>query len=79
MRGLATYGQAVTLAKIGNNLVARYQRRIFDHLMKLGIGFFTDTRSAQLAAQINQNVSGIRDLLGMTVTSLARDAVHWSR
>jgi len=75
IRGLATYGQAVTLAKIGNNLVARYQRRIFDHLMKLGVGFFNDTRSGRLAAQINENVTGIRDLLGMTLTSVARDAV----
>ena len=75
IRGLATYGQAVVLARIGNNLVARYQRRIFDHLMKLGIDFFNDNRSGHLAAQINQNVNGIRDLLGMTLTSIARDGV----
>jgi len=75
IRGLAGYGQAVILAKIGNNLVARYQQRIFDHLMRLGIDFFNDTRSGQLAAQITQNVNGIRDLLGMTLTSMARDAV----
>ncbi|MDX8479219.1 ABC transporter ATP-binding protein [Mesorhizobium sp. VK24D] len=75
LRGLATYGQAVTLAKIGNNLVARYQRRIFGHLMKLGVGFFTDTRSGQLAARVNENINGIRDLLSMTLTSIARDAV----
>ncbi|MCV3206743.1 ABC transporter ATP-binding protein/permease [Mesorhizobium sp. YC-39] len=75
LRGLAGYGQAVTLAKIGNNLVARYQKRIFDHLMKLGVGFFSDTRSGRLAAQINENVNGIRDLLSMTLTSIARDGV----
>ncbi|TJW09139.1 MAG: ABC transporter ATP-binding protein [Mesorhizobium sp.] len=75
LRGLATYGQAVTLAKIGNDLVARYQKRIFAHVMKLGVGFFNDTRSGRLAAQINENVNGIRDLLGMTLTSLARDVV----
>lgn len=75
LRGLATYGQAVTLSKIGNNLVARYQRRIFDHLMRLGVGFFTDTRSGQLAARVNENINGIRDLLSMTLTSIARDAV----
>lgn len=75
IRGLATYGQAVILARIGNNLVARYQKRIFDHLMKLGVGVFTETRSAQLAAQINQNVSGIRDLLSITLTAIARDVV----
>ena len=75
IRGAALYGQAVVLAKIGNNLVARYQQRLFDHLMKLGVGFFSETRSAHLAAQINQNVNGIRDLLGLTITSVARDAV----
>ena len=73
IRGVALYGQAVVLAKIGNNLVARYQQRLFDHLMKLGVGFFSETRSAHLAAQINQNVNGIRDLLGLTITSVARD------
>ncbi|ESY64236.1 ABC transporter ATP-binding protein/permease [Mesorhizobium sp. M0051] len=75
LRGLAGYGQAVTMAKIGNNLVARYQQRIFNHLMKLGVSFFNDTRSGRLAAQVNENVNGIRDLLSMTVTSTARDAV----
>ncbi|SDA50387.1 ATP-binding cassette, subfamily B [Mesorhizobium qingshengii] len=75
LRGLAGYGQAVTMARIGNNLVARYQQRIFNHLMKLGVSFFNDTRSGRLAAQINENVNGIRDLLSMTVTSIARDAV----
>ncbi|TPM35620.1 ABC transporter ATP-binding protein [Mesorhizobium sp. B2-3-4] len=75
LRGFAGYGQAVTLARIGNNLVARYQKRIFDHLMKLGVGFFNDTRSGRLAAQVNENVGGIRDLLSLTLTSIARDAV----
>jgi len=75
IRGIATYVQAVVLARIGNNLVARYQQRIFDHLMRLGVGYFTATRSGQLAARINENVTGIRDLLSMTLTAIARDAV----
>ncbi|QRM53763.1 ABC transporter ATP-binding protein [Sinorhizobium sp. BG8] len=73
LRGLATYGQAVTLSKIGNNIVARYQRRLFSHLMALSVGFFAQSRSAHLAAQVSQNVSGIRDVLNLTVTSVARD------
>jgi subfamily B ATP-binding cassette protein MsbA len=75
IRGLADYGQAVLLAKIGNNLVARYQRRVFDHLMKLGVSFFNDIRSGRLAAQINHNIHGIRDLLGVTLTAIARDFI----
>lgn len=75
IRGLASYGQAVVLARVGNNLVARYQRRIFDHLMKLDVGFFTTTRSGQLSARIAENVTGIRDLLSQTLTAIARDGV----
>ncbi|TWF52902.1 ABC transporter ATP-binding protein [Neorhizobium alkalisoli] len=73
LRGFATYGQAVTLSKIGNNIVARYQRRLYKHLMTLSVGYFAEARSAHLAAQISQNVNGIRDVLNLTVTSTARD------
>jgi subfamily B ATP-binding cassette protein MsbA len=75
VRGFAGYGQAVVLARIGNHLIARYQKRTFDHLMKLGVDFFNDTRSGQLAAQLGGNVSGIRDLLSLTLISITRDAV----
>jgi ATP-binding cassette, subfamily B, bacterial MsbA len=75
VRGLANYGQAVVLARIGNNLVARYQRRLFSHLMRLGLDFFNETRSGRLAARINENVLGVRDMLGMTLKSIAGDAV----
>jgi len=73
IRGAASYGQAVALAKVGNNMVARYQQRLVDHLMSLGVSYFGDTRSAQIAAQVSQNVAGIRDVMNLTVTSLSRD------
>jgi len=75
LRGFATYGQSVLLAQVGNNIVARYQRRLFDHLMQLDLTFFSSARSGQLAAQISQNVTGIRDLLNMTITAAVRDFV----
>lgn len=73
IRGFASYFEATTLSKIGNNIVAVYQRRIYDHLMTLSVGFYNESRSAHLAAQISQNVMGIRDVLNLTVTSTARD------
>ncbi len=73
LRGIGSYMQAVILAKVGNNLVARYQQRLFDHLMHLGVDYHTSKRSGQLAAQVNFNVNGIRDLLNTTVMAVARD------
>lgn len=75
VRGVASYGQGVTMAKIGNNLVARYQRRLFDKLMQLGLNYYVENRSGALAARINMNVNGIRDLIGATLTTVARDVV----
>ncbi|KAB0677792.1 ABC transporter ATP-binding protein [Aureimonas leprariae] len=73
VRGVSTYWQGVILSRIGNNLVARYQRRLFRHLTELSVDFFHENRSTHLAAKINQNVSGIRDTLNLTITSIARD------
>ncbi|OWV79781.1 ABC transporter ATP-binding protein [Rhizobium sp. R635] len=73
LRGFASYGQAVALSKVGNNIVARYQRRLYAHLMTLSVGFFSEARSAHIAAQVSQNVSGIRDVLNLTITSTVRD------
>ncbi|CAN7616855.1 ABC transporter ATP-binding protein [Neorhizobium sp. LjRoot104] len=73
LRGFASYGQAVALSKIGNNIVARYQKRVYAHLMTLSVSFYNENRSAQLAAQVNQNIGGIRDVMNLTVTSVARD------
>ncbi len=75
VRGFAGYGQAIIFARIGNNLVARYQKRIFAKLLSLGLDFYNDTRSGQLAAQINANVLGIRTLLSATLKAIAGDAV----
>jgi ATP-binding cassette, subfamily B, bacterial MsbA len=75
VRGVATYVQSVLLARVGNALVARYQKRIFAHLMSLGFDFFASSRSGQLAARISENIAGIRDVISVTVTAIARDSV----
>ncbi|AVA19877.1 ABC transporter ATP-binding protein [Rhizobium sp. CB3171] len=72
-RGFAGYFQSVILSKIGNDIIARYQRRLYAHLMTLSVGFFSEARSAQIAARVSQNVSGIRDVMNLIITSTARD------
>lgn len=75
LRAIAMYFQAVIMARIGNDLVARYQRRLFDKLMNLGVEYFANARSGQLAAQLSENITSIRDVLSLTITAIARDAL----
>lgn len=74
-KGMANFGQEVILKRIGNNIIARYQRRVYSHLLNLGVGYFADQRSAFLVGQINQNIGGIRNMLNSLVTVFARDLV----
>ena len=75
LKGGLTYLQSVILERIGNNLVARYQRRIFDHLLNLDVGFFAKQHSAGLVARINGNISAVRGLLNTVILGFVRDLV----
>jgi ATP-binding cassette subfamily B protein len=73
IRGLATYGYMYVLGQIGNNIVARYQRRVFDHLLSLGVQFHKSNRSAYIVGQINQNIIAMRTMMNDIVIVFARD------
>ncbi len=73
IKGLEGFGQSVILGRIGNNIIARYQKRAYDKMLHLGVGFYHDTRSAYLAGQITQNISGVRNMLNQVITIVARD------
>lgn len=73
VRGIASYGQSVVLSKIGNAIVAGYQRRAYSHIMALSVGFFHQSRSAHIVSKFAQNLNGIRDVMSLLVTSTSRD------
>ena len=75
LKGFMTYLQNVILNKIGNAIVARYQRRLFDHLLNLNVRFFTNQHSATLVSRLNQNILGVRDMLNVLVLGYVRDLV----
>ncbi|WP_341760050.1 ABC transporter ATP-binding protein [Candidatus Endowatersipora endosymbiont of Watersipora subatra] len=73
IKGVMTYVQSVTLNKIGNKIVARFQRRIYSHLLSLSIGYFSSRHSAFLVGKINQNIALVRDMINALVLAAARD------
>ncbi len=75
VKGYVTYKQTTILQRIGNNIVARYQRRLFDHMLKLDVGFFTSTHSVTLISRLNQNIGGVRNLLNTVILGYVRDMV----
>jgi len=75
LKGAATYGQMVTLAKIGNRIIADYQRRIYDSLLAQGVSFFAERHSTEFLNRMNLGASGARMVLDLIITSVGRDFV----
>ncbi|HEY7458923.1 MAG TPA: ABC transporter ATP-binding protein [Xanthobacteraceae bacterium] len=73
VKGLATYGQMVTLAKVGNRIIADYQRRLYDSLLSQGVSFFAERHSTEFLNRLNTGAGGARTVLDLIVTSLGRD------
>jgi ATP-binding cassette subfamily B protein len=73
IRGAATYGHGVTLARIGNSIIAENQRLLFAKLLRQNIGFFSDRHSSELLARLSTGAAAANQALTLVVTSLGRD------
>src|SRR3972149_3723276 len=51
VKGLAAYGQAVVMARIGNGITAANQRRLFDTLLQASVGYFANRHSSEFIAR----------------------------
>lgn len=72
-KGFASYGQEVMLARIGNNIVARTQRKIFDAILMQDLPFFHSIGSADLITRITHNAQAASSSLNLIATSIGRD------
>jgi ATP-binding cassette subfamily B protein len=75
VKGLALYGQAVLLARIGTELVAESQQAMFDKLLRENLAHFADRPSAAVMAQVTYGAGAVPGLLNLLVTAMGRDGL----
>jgi len=73
VKGFATYFSSVTLTKIGNSMVARLQRQLYDAVLKQDISFFQTHALGDIVVRISQNAAAARSAIDLIVMSLGRD------
>jgi subfamily B ATP-binding cassette protein MsbA len=73
LKGVASYGQEVLLSRIGNNIVAMMQRRIFDKVIRQDLAFFQRNPSSDLITRLTQNAQAASSALNLMATTLGRD------
>ena len=72
-KGIATYGYAVILARIGNRIIAENQRRMFTKLLDQNIGFFAERHSSEFLARLNAGAVAASHVMNLLITTLGRD------
>jgi ATP-binding cassette subfamily B protein len=75
LRGAATYGYLVLLARTGNRIVASVQTRLFEHLIHQDLRFLQNNRSGDFLARLSIAANGVRETLQVLITSAGRDAL----
>jgi ATP-binding cassette, subfamily B, bacterial MsbA len=73
VKAMATYGQALMLARIGNRIVADNQRRMFAKLLQHNVGFFADRHSSEFIARLTTGAAAASQVLNLLITSIGRD------
>lgn len=73
VKGFASYGQEVLLARIGNSIIAATQKKIYRAILNRNIDFFQDMGSSDLITRLTFNAQAASSALNLIATSLGRD------
>ncbi len=75
VKGIASYVQAVFLARAGNRIVALQQRKIYAKLLQHGVAYFKGQASSELLTQVTYSATAARAVLETMVTGFVRDSL----
>lgn len=73
VKGIFTYAQEIILVRIGSNVIANLQHRVFDQLLRQTLDFYQKISLGELAIRMSNNVQATRTVIHLIVTSIGRD------
>jgi ATP-binding cassette subfamily B protein len=73
LRGAAVYGHSVILSRIGNNIVAENQRRLFSSLQRQNLAYFAQRHSSELITRLTVGAAAANQVLSLVINAVGRD------
>lgn len=68
-------GQTYLTTLVGNRAMADLRGRLFEHLERMELAFFTSTRTGAIQSRLANDVGGVRSVLTTTASSILSNAV----
>lgn len=75
LKGASTYGQAVTLSRVGNRIVADNQRKLFGKLLHENLAFYADRHTTEFTARMASGAVAVTQVMNLLITAIGRDAL----
>ncbi|MEM7669105.1 MAG: ABC transporter transmembrane domain-containing protein, partial [Pseudomonadota bacterium] len=73
VKGLASYANMMILTYVGNAIVARLQRRMFDAILSQNLVYFESQSLGDVLVRFQNGVRGAREAINTLVLSIGRD------
>ncbi len=74
-KGLASFGDSVSMTYVGQKIIADIQKRLFDHFIKADLAYFHDRSSGGLVSRFTNDVNLLRSTVTTVLTGIAKDAL----
>ncbi len=71
----STYARFSLVSWLGERLVADLRRAIYDHILKLGPGFFEVTRSGDILSRLSADTSILQTIVGSSLSVALRNCI----
>jgi subfamily B ATP-binding cassette protein MsbA len=75
IKGLASYGESLTMNYIGQRIIANIQTDLFSHLIRADLQFFHAHSSGTLMSRCTNDVNLMKGVVSNTITSLGKDFI----
>jgi ATP-binding cassette subfamily B protein len=68
--GIIGVGQTYLNNTIGQGVMRDFRNRLYDHLQKMSLRFFTGTRTGEIQSRLSNDVGGVQNVVTNTATSI---------
>ncbi|PJJ71014.1 ATP-binding cassette subfamily B protein [Diaminobutyricimonas aerilata] len=68
-------GQTYLTATVGNKVMGALRVRLFEHLQRMELGFFTRTKTGVIQSRLQNDVGGVAGVLSNTISSVIGNTV----
>jgi ATP-binding cassette subfamily B protein len=75
LSGLVDTGQTWLSTRVGQEMMFSLRVRLYSHLQRMSMRFFTDTRAGEILSRVTSDVTGVQDLVTNTASELLNAAV----